>query len=192
MQTFSACRNKLWSTAPLKRLPDYYPNLQNLSLDGNEIAEFRSLDVISNRLPQLKELVLTNNPIAQSVPFEQYQQEMLKRFPALQSLDFQPVGTAPIPGFGAVPLNTPIPQVTLPVPVRSNFFDQESTRMVAQDLLSKYFPMFDANRVSLVDLYDAQAVFSCAFSKGNFQQQSAWGSNQGKIMTEEKKKRTAI
>lgn len=172
MKTFSACRDRLWSVAPLRKLPDFFPNLQNLSLEGNEIAEFRSLDVFANKFPQLKELVLIGNPIQQT---PSYQQEILKRFPSLQSLDFQPIGGAgvPVPAGGSVPL---------PVPVRSNFFDQESTSMVAQDLLSKYFPMFDSNRASLGDLYDAQSVFSCVFSNGSFQQQNAWGSNQGKTI----------
>lgn len=61
--TLSFARNKLWSVAPLLKVTELFPNLKNLSLQDNEIAEFRSLDRLSNKLNHLQELVLAGNPI---------------------------------------------------------------------------------------------------------------------------------
>lgn len=149
-----------------------FPNLQNLSIADNDIAEFRSLDKLANKFPNLQELMLSGNPIQVNNPVDKYQKEVLNRFPTIRFLDVHPVG-----GTGG----DAVQQTELPLPVRSHFFDQDSSRIAAQDLLSKYFPLFDSNRSSLTDLYDAQAVFSCVFSKGTYQQQNAWGSSQGNV-----------
>jgi hypothetical protein len=47
-------------------------------------------------------------------------------------------------------------------------------------MLSKFFPLFDTDRKSLIDLYDTQSTFSVVFSKGNFNQENSWGSSKGK------------
>ncbi|KAL9554098.1 hypothetical protein MBANPS3_002964 [Mucor bainieri] len=169
LKTLSFARNKLWSVVPLNKVPDLFPNLQNLSIADNDIAEFRSLDKLANRLPSLQELMLSGNPIQTNNSLEQYQQEVLRRFPTIQFLDVQPVNG------GQTAASTEL----LPLPVRSHFFDNDSSRLAAQDLLSKFFPLFDTNRGSLIDLYDAQAIFSTTFSNGGtYQQQNTWGSGQ--------------
>ncbi|CEJ01891.1 hypothetical protein RMCBS344292_15912 [Rhizopus microsporus] len=124
--TLSFARNKLWSVAPLLKITELFPNLKNLSLQDNEIAEFRSLDRLSNKLNHLQELVLAGNPIQTK---NDYRNEVLKRFPSVQRLDFQPTTTATAQAF-----YTPS---DIPVPVRSNFFGQDDSRIAAQDLLSK-------------------------------------------------------
>lgn len=152
-----------------------FPNLQNLSIADNDIAEFRSLDKLANRLPNLQELVLSGNPIQLNNSIEQYQREVLRRFPSIQFLDVQPVNGGQTPQ----PQIQQQQQVDLPLPVRSHFFDNDSSRLAAQDLLSKFFPLFDTNRASLIDLYDDQAIFSVTFSNGGtYQQQNTWGSGQ--------------
>lgn len=97
--------------------------------------------------------------------------EVAKRFPSVQFLDFQPVQE-----------NLRPVQANLPVPVQSSFFDQDNSRIAAQDMLSKFFPLFDTDRKSLIDLYDTQSTFSVVFSKGNFNQENSWGSSKGKKM----------
>lgn len=158
---------------PLNKVPDMFPNLQNLSIADNDIAEFRSLDKLANRLPNLQELMLSGNPIQTNNSLEQYQQEVLRRFPTIQFLDVQPVNGGQTAGLASQS------QTDLPLPVRSHFFDNDSSRLASQDLLSKFFPLFDSNRGSLIDLYDAQAIFSTTFSNnGTYQQQNTWGSAQ--------------
>ncbi|KAI9470872.1 MAG: hypothetical protein EXX96DRAFT_586033 [Benjaminiella poitrasii] len=169
VKTISFASNKLWSVVPIVKIADLFPNLQNLSLANNDIAEFRSLDKLANRLPNLQELMLSGNPIQTGNSFEVYQTEVTKRFPSIKFLDVQPVNT-----------NTSSINATndISIPVRSHFFDQDNSRLAAQDLLSKYFPLFDSNRPSLLDLYDNQAVFSVVFSKGSPQQRNLWGDSQ--------------
>lgn len=161
---------------PLTKTFELFPNLQNLSIADNDIAEFRGIDKLGNKFNCLQELVLSGNPIQINNDIQTYQREVLKRFPTIQFLDMQPVnGTGPL-------LQQQQQQVDLPMPVRSNFFDQESSSIATQDLLSKYFPLFDSNRGGLVDLYDEQAIFSVTFSNGTFQQQNVWGSSQSKLL----------
>lgn len=116
--------------------------------------------------------MLSGNPIQTNNDIQTYQGEVLKRFPTIRFLDVQPVGGTG----GSIPQS-----VEFPVPVRSNFFDHDSSSLAAQDLLSKYFPLFDSNRTGLLDLYDSQAIFSVVFSNGSYQQQNVWGSSQCKV-----------
>lgn len=162
---------------PLAKVPELFPNLLNLSIADNDIAEFRSLDKLRNKLPMLQELLLMGNSIQSNNNPETYQREVLKRFPTIKYLDGQPVN---VTGRG---LGNPIQQQPqqsneFPVAIRPSFFDQESSSMAVQDLLSKFFPLFDTNRAGLVDLYDAQSIFSVV-SNGTYQQQNVWGSGQG-------------
>jgi hypothetical protein len=151
---------------------DIFPNLQNLSIADNDIAEFRSLDKLAKRFNSLQELMLSGNPIQLNNDIQKYQSEVLNRFPSIQFLDQQPVQGS------AGPLLQQPARMDLPVPVRSNFFDHESSSHAAQDLLSKFFPLFDTNRAALVDLYDTQAIFSVVSGSEAFQQQKVWGNSQ--------------
>ncbi|KAI8991506.1 hypothetical protein BDF20DRAFT_845020 [Mycotypha africana] len=187
LQTISFARNKLWSVAPLQKLADLFPNLQNLSVADNDIAEFRSLDKLRNRLHNLQELLLSGNPIQINNTLDQYRKEVLKRFPTIHTLDMQPVTDTPgsvnfTPAASpSIPNNLIVSPATndLPLPVRAEFFDQDNSRIATQDLLSKYFPLFDTQRPSLLDLYDTDAIFSVVFSnQGTVQQQTAWGNSQ--------------
>lgn len=113
--TISFARNGLWSLKPIQSLPDIFPRIQNLSVQDNDIAEFRSLDAFAKKnLPNLTELLLMGNPIQTNNPWERYQRydwviykeelvlttvfsEVLQRFPNIAMLDMQPVGNAPPP-----------------------------------------------------------------------------------------------
>jgi hypothetical protein len=146
---------------------DYFPNIVSLSLQDNEITEFRNFDRLANKLPALQKIELAGNPIISKTDPETLRSELMKRFPSLQYIDVLSDGGN-----------------ELPVPTRKVFFDTENSAMACQDLLVKFFPLFDTNRPSLLALYDAQSVFSCVFSNnGNFQQQNIWGSPQGKKET---------
>lgn len=71
--TISFARNKLWSFQPLNKLPTIFPDLQNLSLQENDINKFKGMDSLSNKnLPRLTELVLLGNPIQVETPPDVY------------------------------------------------------------------------------------------------------------------------
>ncbi|KAF7727697.1 nuclear mRNA export, poly(A)+RNA binding protein [Apophysomyces ossiformis] len=61
--TISFARNKLWSVKPAMKITELFPNIQNISFEENDIAEFRHLDPLANKLPQLMEIVFNGNPI---------------------------------------------------------------------------------------------------------------------------------
>ncbi|KAI9307355.1 hypothetical protein BJ944DRAFT_176680 [Cunninghamella echinulata] len=176
--TLSFARNKLWSVQPISKISNFFPNVKNLSLQENDISEFKGLDrLANNKLRQLSELVLHGNPIQINTNPDVYIKEITQRFPTLTQLDFQPIGQPSLnpsitsaPGFGGTSGGVS----TLPLPIKPNFFDQDNSRQASQDLLSKFFPLFDSNRLALADLYDQQAVFSINTSTSCFAR-NTWG-----------------
>ncbi|KAI9255615.1 hypothetical protein BDA99DRAFT_517213 [Phascolomyces articulosus] len=181
MMTISFARNSLWSVKPLKKLPELFPGLQNLSIQDNEIEEFRSLDDFTNKFSNLTELMLMGNPIQTQYDLQQYQSEVKRRFPSIQLLDQQPVANNVPPTFGATasPVaggfgTPPPPSITVPE-TRGNFFDQPTSQQATEQLLSQYFPLFDSNRAALADLYGEQSVFSVTVSRNAPYAVNAWG-----------------
>ncbi|KAG2226678.1 hypothetical protein INT45_001025 [Circinella minor] len=183
VMTMSFARNNLWSVKPLRSLPDLFPGLQNLSIQDNEIAEFRSLDDFSNKFSNLTELMLMGNPIQSQYDLQKYQSEVKRRFPSVQILDQQPVGTSATPAFEATNspvaggFGTPPPPSTVPE-IRGNFYDQPSSQQATEDLLSQYFPLFDSNRAALVSLYDEQSCFSITVAANAPYAAATWGQGQ--------------
>ncbi|SAM00465.1 hypothetical protein [Absidia glauca] len=134
--TISFARNKLWSFQPLNKLPLIFPDLQNLSLQENDINKFKGIDSLSNKnLPRLTELVLLGNPIQVETPPDVYIREVTQRFPSLLQLDFQPVSQSNGGAFLSGPRMGN--DGALPFPIKTSFFDQDNSRQAAQDLLSK-------------------------------------------------------
>ncbi|CAO3638514.1 unnamed protein product [Cunninghamella blakesleeana] len=176
--TISFARNKLWSVQPISKIANLFPNIKNLSLQENDISEFKRLDGLgNNKLPQLSELVLSGNPIQTNTNPDLYMKEVTQRFPTLTQLDFQPIGGIQPSINSSIPSTTGFGASTLPLPVKANFFDQDNSRQASQDLLSKFFPLFDSNRSGLMDLYDQQAVFSINVSGSCFAR-NTWGQGQ--------------
>ncbi|KAL0082429.1 hypothetical protein F4703DRAFT_1133371 [Phycomyces blakesleeanus] len=165
--TISFARNELWSVSPINRLPEFFPNILNLSLQDNDIAEFKSLRSLSSRLNRLTELLLIGNPIQYNNDWETYSRGVQQIFPSVKILDQRPISGDQI---NPTHLNQQH-QMVLPTqlsqqfPPRPSFFDQDSSKQATEDFMSKYFPLFDSNRAALVDLYDAQATFSLNFSR---------------------------
>ncbi|KAG0188439.1 nuclear mRNA export, poly(A)+RNA binding protein [Apophysomyces sp. BC1034] len=183
--TVSFARNKLWSVKPTMKLMELFPNIQNVSFEDNEIAEFRQLDALAQKLPHLVEIVLNGNPVQTNSDPQIYQTELRKRFPSITLLDGYPVSA----GIAGTTANATPPDISSPQPgvafgspglsstllsVKQSFFDQDNSRQAAQDLLSKFFQLYDVNRSALVDLYDPQAILTVAVSRASFAQ-NTWG-----------------
>ena len=107
------------SGAALHVLAYYLPDLVNLSLEGNQLTQWRELDSIQgrkNKLNNLRELILIGNPIREleikNNRAESYRRcvysrcpicwvlilirldsEITRRFPSLQMLDQEPITT---------------------------------------------------------------------------------------------------
>ncbi|KAI9319749.1 hypothetical protein BX666DRAFT_1915903 [Dichotomocladium elegans] len=147
--TISFAKNNLWSLQPLKNLPEIFPGLQNLSVQDNEIADFRSLDAFAKlNIPNLTELVLAGNPIQTNNDWDYYSSEIIKRFPTLRILDRLPLNgpssmpsqppvmgsNMPSPGFPLV--STSQPAINVPR-IQGSFYDNDNSRQATTDFLSK-------------------------------------------------------
>lgn len=142
-------------------------------------------------LHKLRELILTGNPIRVNAEKEgtsglqTYLVEACRRFPSLQILDGETIDPAvranlpPRPDRPAQRVSSlrpnvdeilastrkPVaaPEVPMPFPVKSAFFDNESTSSIVSAFCLQFFSAFDNDRASLIDAYATKATFSlCA------------------------------
>jgi nuclear RNA export factor len=61
--TVSLTSNRLRNLQPIAALAEYLPNIQNLSLQDNNISNYLDLEPLAGKFRQLNELVLDGNPI---------------------------------------------------------------------------------------------------------------------------------
>ncbi|SPO21877.1 related to mRNA export factor mex67 [Ustilago trichophora] len=173
--TISLANNGLRSLGPVSSLPAYFPNLQNLSLEGNELKWTKDLDTFAARkskLTNLKELLLTGNPVHASAIAagneEGYRREVLSKFRQLTLLDQKPV-TPTESGFANLPSSgkskkvdadaAQVPLRNFPVPNKPGFVDAEAGAIMP-NFLSKYFTLYDSDRSQLSEAYAPLAQFS--------------------------------
>lgn len=76
--------NNLRDIKVVSSLAATFPELKNLSLEGNLISTWTSLDNWRHKFRKLEQLVLSGNPI---VAIEGYKEEAMRRYPMLQMLD---------------------------------------------------------------------------------------------------------
>ncbi|KAI8582672.1 hypothetical protein K450DRAFT_226374 [Umbelopsis ramanniana AG] len=169
--TVSLSSNRLRSTQPISALAEYLPNVQNLSLQDNNISTYNDLEPLVGKFNNLHELLLNDNPIKtrdieRNGNDVQYRSEVTRRFPTLRMLDGAPVAQAIQFDIQAADLEATEQQARLPASVKEGFFDQDSSRMAANDFLGSFFPTFDGNRAALYDLYDENAMFSVSVNAG--------------------------
>lgn len=96
--SISFARNHLKNVQQISTLAQYLPNIQNISLQDNLIKEYENLEAISGtgKLKNLRELLLTGNPLRESEIKQRnndrgYIRNIVKRFPSLVVLDTQPL-----------------------------------------------------------------------------------------------------
>ena len=103
--------NNLKDTRAVSSLAATFPELKNLSLEGNMIPTWKDLDNWRHKFRKLEQLVMSGNSI---VTTEGYREEAMRRYPLLQMLDNvlldRPVikigaPTAIPPGINPVPRN---------------------------------------------------------------------------------------
>lgn len=173
--TISLANNGFRSLGPVSSLPAYFPNLQNLSLEGNELKWTKDLDTFASRkskLTNLKELLLTGNPVHTSAIAagneEGYRREVLSKFRQLTLLDQKPV-TPTESGFVNLQSSTKskkvdadaaqVPLRNFPVPNKPGFVDAEAGAIMP-NFLSKFFTLYDSDRNQLSEAYAPLAQFS--------------------------------
>ncbi|KAG0055901.1 nuclear mRNA export, poly(A)+RNA binding protein [Gryganskiella cystojenkinii] len=177
--TISFASNGLRSLRPLSAVTRFFPNIHNLSFKGNMIEQFVDLDAFSGtkKLPQLRELILLDNPIrdndiAKNKDDIEYRSKVIQKFPSIQLLDGTPVGPKISFGSGDAAKEASKGPPPLPLLVRGNFFDSPGTESLVLEFLTSYFKLFDTDRNALEHMYDNSATFSySAVKKGN----DTWG-----------------
>ncbi|TKY87089.1 hypothetical protein EX895_003766 [Sporisorium graminicola] len=173
--TISLANNGFRNLGPVSSLPAYFPNLQNLSLEGNDLKWTKDLDTFATRktkLTNLRELLLTGNPVHASAIAagneEGYRREVLSKFRQLTMLDQKPV-TETESGFANLPSSgkskkvdadaAQVPLRNFPVPNKPGFVDAEAGAIMP-NFLSKFFTLYDSDRNQLSEAYAPLAQFS--------------------------------
>lgn len=88
IQTLLLARNRISTIQP--NLPNAIPNLKNLVLGSNQVAELSDLDVLG-KFARLTHLVLADNPVTKK---EHYRYWVVWRCPTVRFLDYQKVKQA--------------------------------------------------------------------------------------------------
>ncbi|KAL1879751.1 U2 snRNP complex subunit [Diaporthe australafricana] len=88
IQTLLLARNRIATIQP--NLPNAIPNLRNLVLASNQVAELSDLDVLG-KFARLTQLVLADNPVTKK---EHYRYWVVWRCPTVRFLDYQKVKQA--------------------------------------------------------------------------------------------------
>ncbi|KAL2276958.1 hypothetical protein FJTKL_00279 [Diaporthe vaccinii] len=88
IQTLLLARNRISTIQP--NLPNAIPNLKNLVLASNQVAELSDLDVLG-KFARLTHLVLADNPVTKK---EHYRYWVVWRCPTVRFLDYQKVKQA--------------------------------------------------------------------------------------------------
>ena len=116
VHSVSLAHNALKSISPVTTLSITFPDLKNLSMEGNNIEDLKSLDGWRSRFRHLEQLIFTGNPVA-NLPA--YRDEMIRRYPKLVMLDNIAVERLPDGS-----------DKFLPLPIRANLmFDEHGIVM---------------------------------------------------------------
>ena len=166
--------NNLKDTKVVSSLAATFPDLKNLSLEGNMIPLWVSLDNWRHKFRKLEQLVLSGNPI---VTEDGYKEEAMRRYPMLQMLD-NVVLDRPVIKIGAAqaipPGITPTPTHTssygstraqLPLGVKPGFNLDDSG--VGMQFLSRsvvHFPNFFHQAVLTCSLASSRCTITIVMS----------------------------
>ncbi|KAI8602660.1 hypothetical protein EDD21DRAFT_371221 [Dissophora ornata] len=167
-KTISFAMNGLKSLQPISAVAQFFPNLENLSLKGNDIQYYKDLEFLSGskKLPKLRELILEGNPvrdrdIVKNKDDFAYRSSVTKLFPSIVILDGSPVAPKISFGLGDILKDADVPETALlPTPIKGNFMDSAVTESTVLEFLSSYLKLFDNNRSLLESAYDNSATFS--------------------------------
>ncbi len=138
--------NTLTSVAPVTTLSQTFPDLKNLDLSNNRIADTQALIPWRWKFRHLDHLILTGNPIENT----DYRPVLLKWFPKLRLINGQVVRTPKelVAGVAKFPLAI----------LAADFRDEAG---IAEDFIKNFFSRFDTDRALIANhYYDDQSTFS--------------------------------
>ncbi|KAK5695221.1 nuclear mRNA export, poly(A)+RNA binding protein [Elasticomyces elasticus] len=146
----SLANNDLADLTAVTTLSQTLPKIQNLDLSNNKFAKLENLHSWRRRFGQLQHLILTGNPLEQNEP--NFHTEVVNWYPKLRQLNGVQVRTEE----DVAKKNS---TVDLPFPIRSPHFQDEGG--IAEQFVRMFFAGFDNDRAGLVPhYYDEQSEFS--------------------------------
>lgn len=128
-------------------LAQAYPTLKNLAIANNNIRKQEFFDRLKDKLPHLRELIVTGNPIAN---YDSSVRTIVETFPRLIILNGQQVRDE-------AKINA---LLQFPVATKSMFFETPDLSKVGSNFLATYLNMWDNNRTDLLQLYTPDSQFS--------------------------------
>lgn len=145
--------NGLTTISDVFALGSTFPDLKNLDLSRNNLADLRSIDGWKYKFRSLENLMLVGNPIEQQL--STLKDEILKRYPKLQILNNVQLRTAEdIAAARAAMKARP-----LAIPIQDPSF--RDVAQVGENFIRQFLPLYDSNRPQLASIYyDADSVAS--------------------------------
>ena len=160
--SISLADNNMRDVRDVSELASYFPKLQNLSLQNNQITRWSDLDAWGHgNFPQLQELLLLDNPIQRNTRDpEHYQRQIARLFPNLLRLDGVQLGSGVTKIKFGVEGTRATPSNELPGRIRQGFWGEGSSE-IGVSFLGIFFPLFDTNRQALLhQFYTPTSLFS--------------------------------
>jgi nuclear RNA export factor len=152
IQSVSLARNDLENLTNVSTLSETLPNLHNLDLSNNNFATLDSISLFRRRFRHLKHLIVTANPLEQNEP--NYATEILKWYSSLTQLNNIRVRTEE-----EAAARKRVSHV--PFPIRGPLFQDEGG--IAETFVRNFFVGIDTDRNALANVfYDDKSEFSFA------------------------------
>ncbi|EHL03636.1 putative mRNA export factor MEX67 [Glarea lozoyensis 74030] len=146
--------NDLVDVKDVAALAQTFPDIKNLDLSRNKIAQLSSLDAWGTRFRDLVTLILTGNPIEPSLPA--IKSDLVKKYPHLEILN-------------GVQFRTPeeiastIEATKYPIPLQTPDF--RDVGQVGENFIRQFVALYDSNRSALLtNFYDDESVLSLAIN----------------------------
>ena len=144
----SLANNKLENVSNVTALSQTFPELLDLDLSNNNLADLSSMRAWRWKFRHLDCLAVTGNPLDTPVNGN----ELLHWYPTLRTLNNHRVRTDQ-------EAEAAVAEGVLPQAVYQSVFSDED--QIAENFLKDFFPLYDTDRESLISkYYDAQSSFS--------------------------------
>ncbi|KAF2154834.1 hypothetical protein K461DRAFT_275998 [Myriangium duriaei CBS 260.36] len=156
IQSVTLANNDLPDLSVVTTLSQTVPQLKNLDLSNNKFAKLRDIEVWRRRFSKLDHLVISNNPIEQS------ELDLVKTltewYPRLRLLNSIQVRSDEEAAKG-------MRVVDLPFPIKTPVFQDEG--QIAENFIRTFFTGYDTERTALARMYyDNQSDFSFSVNTG--------------------------
>ena len=156
IQSVSLANNDLDDVSIVTTLSQSLPKIHNLDISNNRIGKSSALEPWRKRFYQLQHLVLTNNPIEQQEP--DYHQKIISWYPNLRMLNNVQVRTEEEVAKKAK-------STELPFPIRSALFQDEGG--ICENFIRTFYAGYDSDRAALAaHYYDEKSEFSMSVNTG--------------------------